>query len=351
MNTSIGLAAATPGFNFELVISSVMNVATGIVESDTIPAARAIFSLIFVFHVFHAAKELSFNPSSCRFFNGDFWMRQVLVGALIAGYPFVVVPTVAKMQPSAMMAFATSWYEMFHKEVTTLKTSQDNIRQNDDLARADAVKSAPPESSSGGFWSSLGSLDIVAGVRYGIAWVIAMIAGALITLLILMQGFYALGAVLIVIVVGPICVAFAGHQKTEGIFWSFFKTYVVYGLIHMPVLAIACKFAGVVMGRVAVMAETANLSFGDGGDIVGLLLSTVLGPLSAYTIVKAAPNIIQSLIGGAGIGEGGGGAVVSTAIAAGTALASSGASLVKRGASATMGKIKGSGRGGGGAIS
>lgn len=349
MNLLVGLSATTPAFNFDRIISSVMGLATGIIESDTIPAARTIFGLIFMFQLVEAAAELSFNPSSCRLFHHGFWLRQIFVGGLIAGYTFVFVPTVAAIQPRAMMSFATGWYDMFHKEVKALSTSQDSMRENDALAREDADKAQPPE-ASGGFWASIRSIDIVAGVRYGIAWVVAMIAGAVITLLILMQGFYVLGSVMIVLVLGPICVAFGAHSKTEGIFWSFLKTYIVYGLVYTGVLVIACKFAGIVMAQIAVMAETANLAFGDGSDIIALLLSTVLGPLSAYTMVKTAPSAIQSLIGAAGIGESGGGPAVGTAVAAGKAVATKGASLAasfaKQGAQKAWGKVRN--RGGGG---
>ena len=40
--------------------------------------------------------------------------------------------------------------------------------------------------------------------------------------------------------VGPICVAFAAHEKTESYFWGFLKAFLFVGLLYMPLLGLAC---------------------------------------------------------------------------------------------------------------
>lgn len=292
---------ATPMFQMEAVIDSVMALSTSLVASQTVPAGMVVYGFIFVMHIAQGAAEISFNPKSCRLFTHSFWFRQVFIGLLVAGYSQVVVPVMATSTPKSMLAFATSWASMWAKENTQISANGKAEEENKSLRATEEMKTkTSPEAQPSGI-----SGRIVDGLRSALCYVLFAAAGAIITIMVLMQGFYAMGAIMILTVVGPICIAFGAHEKTEGIFWSFVKSAMVYGLLHLPVLGIACQFAGVIMARISEMSLSAAFVYGDGGDVVMQMVSMLLGPLAAYAVVKAAPGVVQSVIGAAGMGEGG----------------------------------------------
>ena len=52
----------------------------------------------------------------------------------------------------------------------------------------------------------------------GMGWVFVVVAGMVITVFMLMEGFTGLGVNMLLVAVGPLCVAFAAHEKTEAYF-------------------------------------------------------------------------------------------------------------------------------------
>jgi hypothetical protein len=109
---------------------------------------------------------------------------------------------------------------------------------------------------------------------------------------------------MVLIAIGPICVAFAAHEKTEGIFWSFVRAFLVLGLLYMPLLGVACGFAGIIMAHMTRMVTGSGLVYGDGSDIGVHFIMVILGPLCAFAVVRAVPavlaQLLQSMSGGGG---------------------------------------------------
>jgi hypothetical protein len=75
---------------------------------------------------------------------------------------------------------------------------------------------------------------VVDALLTGLGWVPAVIAGLVITVFMLMEGFTGLGLNMLLVAMGPVCVAFAAHGKTESYFWGFLKAYLFIGLLYMP---------------------------------------------------------------------------------------------------------------------
>jgi hypothetical protein len=120
---------------------------------------------------------------------------------------------------------------------------------------------------------------------------------------------------MLLVAIGPICVAFAAHEKTESYFWSFLKAFLFVGLLYMPLLGLACQFAGVIMAQMTTMVTGSGLVYGDGSDIGVHILFVVLGPLCAFAAVRSAPMFLGMVLG-AGGGGGGGSAAFAMAGAA-----------------------------------
>jgi hypothetical protein len=295
---------ADPRFDMAAVVKAVVGQAERVVADQTSKVGLAIFLLIFIFHVIEGAAELAESPGSCRLLRGRFWLRIFLTGALLGGYGQAVGGTMMQIQPRFMLAFATEWNDIWNEEAAALKAIRKAEEENKALKLTEVATSKAGRDDDT-WYAKLGRY-VTDALLTGVGWLLAWVIGLLITLVILMEGFWVLGVTMLIVAIGPICVACLAHEKTEGIFWSFLKAFVVYGLLYLPMLGIACRFAGVVMSRVGTMAATSGMVYGDGSDIAVHLLMVVLGPLSALAVVRAVPHLVTTLIGAAALGAGAG---------------------------------------------
>jgi hypothetical protein len=291
------------------------------VANDASKAGMVIFWLIFFFHVIEGAAEVVDDPGSCRLFKRKFWLRIILVAALLGGYQSVVVGTVASVEPKYMTAFTDKWAEVWVGEEKAIETIKNAEADNQDLKYNEvaATKTGHQDDSLGAKIARY----IVDGLITALGWVLACATGGLITIFMLMEGFYGLGVIMVLIAVGPLCVAFAAHEKTEVIFWSFVRAFLVLGLLYMPMLGVACGFAGIIMAQMTTMVANSGVVYGDGSDIWVHLVLVVLGPICSFAVVRAVPammaQLLQSMSGGGGssfaagvgmammLGRGGGG--------------------------------------------
>lgn len=312
---------------------------------QTCKAGLVIFGLLFTFHLIEGASELVLSPSSCRLWHGKFWLRILLVAGGLAGYQTVVTGTVAKLQPTYMTNFAASWATVWESEISAITAIRKAEAENQDLKGTEvtATKSGKDDDS---WYGKLGKY-VVDALLTGLGWVLAVVAGLVITVFMLMEGFTGLGMNMLLVAVGPLCVAFAAHEKTESYFWGFLKAFVFIGLMYMPMLGLACGFAGIVMAQMTTMVTGSGIVYGDGSDIGVHFLFVVLGPFCAFAVVRAAPMFLGMVLGSSGGGGGAGAALAMGAMAArhvsgggagaavGTAVAAGGAGAAGGGSPAT----------------
>ena len=294
----MGSAAFGIGHVVDAIVASGSNAA-----AQATKAGLAIFSVLFLFQLMEGAAELVLSPMSCRLWHGKFWLRILLVAGGLAGYQTIVVGTVAKLQPGFMTNFAGKWADVWESEMKAIEGIKKAEAENQDLKYSE-VTSTKAGKDDDSWYTKLGKY-LLDGLLTGLGWVLAVIAGMVITVYILMEGFTGLGMNMLLVAVGPLCVAFAAHEKTESYFWGFLKAFLFVGLLYMPLLGLACEFAGVVMAQMSTMVAGSGLVYGDGTDISVHFLFVLLGPFCAFAVVKAAPMFLGMVLGSTG---GGGGA-------------------------------------------
>jgi len=300
---------ASPAFGIERVVSAVVERGSAAAEQAG-KAGLAIFGLLFTFHLIEGAAELATSPSSCRLWHGKFWLRILLVAGGLAGYQMAVTGTVGKLQLSYMTGFAGKWADVWVSETQAIEGIKKAEAENQDLKQTEITTSkAGKEDDS---WYAKMGKYLIDGLLTGIGWVLAVITGLAITIFILMEGFTGLGLNMLLVAVGPICIAFAAHSKTESYFWGFLKAFLFVGLLYMPLLGLACEFAGVIMAQMTQMVAGTGIAYGDGSDISVHFLFVIMGPCCAFAVVKAAPMFLSTVLG-----SGGGGGAGAAAMAIG----------------------------------
>jgi hypothetical protein len=326
---------STLAFGIGRVVTAVVDYGRDFVANDALKTGMTIFWVIFFFHIIEGAAEMTGDPSSCRLFKGKFWLRMCLVTALLGGYQAVVVGTVASVQPRYMTAFTDKWAAVWASEWQAIEQIKTAEADNQDLKYNEvaATKTGHGDDSFGAKVARF----VVDGMVTALGWVFASITGAMITVFMLMEGFYGLGIAMVLIAVGPVCIAFAAHEKTEAIFWSYFRAFLVLGLLYMPMLGVACAFAGIIMAHMTTMVAASGVVYGDGTDIGVHLVMVVLGPICAFAVVRAVPAILSQLLQAM---SGGGGSSFAAGAAAAMVLArgSGGGAASSGGAAATPGE-------------
>lgn len=296
------MTGGTLAFGISRVVTAVIDYGRTFVANDAGQVGMVVFWLIFFFHVIEGAAEVTDEPGSCRLFKRKFWLRIILVAALLGGYQSVVVGTVAAVQPKYMTAFTDKWAEVWVAEQKAIETIKEAEADNQDL-KYDEVASTKTGHQDDS-WGAKIARYVVDGLITAAGWVLACVTGGLITIFMLMEGFYGLGVNMALIAVGPVCIAFAAHEKTEIIFWSYVRAFLVLGLLYMPILGVACGFAGIIMAQMTAMVAGSGVVYGDGSDIWVHLVLVVLGPICSFAVVRAVPammaQLLQSMSGGAG---------------------------------------------------
>ncbi len=308
---------ATPTFDMQGVITSIIGQADEVVANESSTAALSIYWTLFFFHVVQAAAEFS-QGAACRFADTRFWLRLCLVGGILAGYRPIFVGLAREVQPRMMLSFGTTWIEVWEQENKAITAARQAEAENEELKYGEvgASKTGKDDDS----WFAKVARYVGNFILGGLGWLVSIVVGLLITVLILMEGFFALGINMLLLAIGPLCIAFAAHEKTEGIFYSFFKAFFVFGLVYMPILGFACSFGGVVMSRISRMGIDSDAQWGDGSDFAVHFILLVVGPLLTLAVVRAAPALLNSLIGSANLGGGSaGGATAQAANLAATA--------------------------------
>jgi hypothetical protein len=294
-----------PNFALKEVVVAAMERASEIASGPVTRAAAVVFALILGLHLAEAGAELA-TRRPCRFFDPRWWLRLVLVITLMAGYKRIVVGVGMSQVPVQMLAYTTAWAEVWNQEWDAIDAVRRSEDENKKLRKTEVEQQAKASGSSWtqpivtGIWTVLDSLVSVLGL------VLSVVIGVGLCLLMLVQAFWVLGLLLLLVAVGPLCIAFALHPATSSIFWAFFRQVLVYEFLYLPFLGIACSIAGVVMARVSSTFAGSGIAYADGTNVAIHLLMAVLGPLCSFAVVKGAPLALQQIFAGGDSGGAGG---------------------------------------------
>jgi hypothetical protein len=327
-------------FSVSNVVDEAAAVAFEVVQQQSLIGAMAVYSVIVIFHVIEAAVELTTNPKSCRFGRGSFWTRLVLIAAAIASYMTLVAPVLNGVAMRSFQDFATSWTEIFDSELKIDYQVAKTEAENKELDKAEqaASQALAGKEPDRGFMAGLAA-SLLEGLKSMLGSLLALVFGLIITLVCLAEGFWIIGTNMILMVIGPICIAFGAHEKTESILWSFVKSTIMYGILYLPVVAIAMRIASAVMRSITSMSIENNLIQGDMMSVATQLIALILGPVMAFAIVKGAPAAVSSVFGSAAMGSGGGAA----AFGAHSTLGSAGRTLTGGAVKAASGAVTAAG--------
>ena len=295
-----------PNFALKEVVVAALERASDIATGSVTRAAAVVFGIILGLHIAEGAAELA-TRRPCRFFDTRWWLRLVLVITMLAGYKRIVVGVGMSWVPVQMLSYTTSWVEVWDQEWDAIDAVRKSEEENKKLRKTEMEQQSKATGGGSSWWQPVvsGLWTVLDGLVSVLGLVIAVVVGVGLCLLMLVQAFWVLGLLLLLVAIGPLCIAFALHPATSSIFWAFFRQVLVYEFLYLPFLGIACSIAGVVMGRVSATFAGSGIAYADGTNVAVHLLMAVLGPLCSFAVVKGAPYALQQVFGGGDAGGAG----------------------------------------------
>lgn len=319
------LQGTAPTF-MEALTLEVIQQGVNFIESDISRVAMGIFFLCFFFHLLEGALELFQDASTCRLFKMTFWFRIVFTLTLLIGYKAIVVNTAVKVMPTYMLSLGTQWGNMFDTQLDMAKETTEKANQEKTVRERDIQPQQNQGKADDSAWYSKLAKYVVESLLTAVGYLLGIVSGLLITCLVLFEGMMVLGVVTLLIAFGPLCVAFLAHERTEGFFWSFFKTWLVYGLLYIPALNLGVTMAGIVLKHMSTFQAGASATGGDWSDIGMHFVMVFIGPFCAYAMVRAVSTFL-AIVFQTGVVGSGSAAFISTTqttVAAGGASSRSG---------------------------
>jgi hypothetical protein len=295
--------------NSPQVAFGIDGIVTGIMEKgqefsgQAVGAAFAVLGLIVFFHLVEGAAELA-KERPCRLFDGMFYLRLGMVFVLLISYQAVFFGLAKRAIPGAMKGFNESWGLVWVNQQSALEELKVSSDQNQEVKRSEVGATKAAQKDDDASWYEKLAVYVVDGITTDLGRMSAGLLAVLLMAFLLMEGFWAMGVATLTLAIGPLCVATLAHEKVEGVFWTFIRTCVVYVLLYLPLLHLACSFAGVIMADMTTMRGDAEIVLGDGADIGSHFVMVLLGPLLALAIVRAANGTITALVQSFGPGSG-----------------------------------------------
>jgi hypothetical protein len=312
----MALAGAPQTFFMDQLVNDVLDVGAMFLMKDITRLAMAVFFICFFFHLVAGAGELAEAPATCRFFKSRWWLRIAFCLALLIGYRPMFEGFARSALPAFMTSFGGSWLEIWNGELDAKDQLLKMHHDNQDVKQAE-VTTTRQGGEDQAWWSKAMAWTVDALIT-ALGIVLSTLAGMFITVLILIQGFWVLGVNVVILGLGPLCIAFLAHEATEGIFWTWAKAWLIYGLLYLPMLGLGARLAGVVFKGITTMVAGSSVVFGDGSDIAMHFIYALLGPLCSLAVFQAIPSLLSNLLASAG---GGGSWAAAPAAAAATATA------------------------------
>jgi hypothetical protein len=265
-------------------------------------AAGVIVSLLAVFHWIRGGLQLA-EKQRPDLTKPDFWYRWTFIVLLLVGYKPIFVGQVRGHLTNQMGAALGSWYEGWKAQNRAIDEQRKAESENKMLR--DAALGSHFDNGLGGLSSSwmglLGSLMLDAGAAM-LGYFVSALIGFGLWFLIGVQVFWVLGVVGCLLAIGPLCIAFGLHERTEVVFYRFLWEVFVYAMLYLPFYTFTCFIAGVMMSH-ATSAALGAVAYGDGTDVAVHMVASVFGPLAAFAVTKGAPATLQRVFGGGDGGE------------------------------------------------
>lgn len=262
---------------FDVIVQATFQEVQKFVDGDGQTFGWAVLSAGLVFHAILGGAELvSGQPS--RLTKGTFWVRVVFILVLLSLFDTIFLNFTKTIMTSALGDIFPSWVALWKGFFATAVQNFDNANKFSGVGSAAQI--------------FLGSAnDFVNSIIVASGIFVAVLA----LILIFLNAIFGMGASALVVCFAPICIPFGIHEVTEDIAKSYFKTWLAYSVLLLPMLTIAMRIAVAMQGPLLTTVGQATMpdSIADG---ISQMVAMIIGPISGLGLVLAAPMVVKNVL-------------------------------------------------------
>jgi hypothetical protein len=288
-------------FGIEGIADSILSLGESFSEGSVL-AAFALVGFCLYMHAVEGAAEIA-EGKETRWQKPIFYRRLGMVFVFLCGYQGIFFGLARDAIPDAIKGVNEAWGNVWVNQEAALEELRAGHNQNNEVKRAEVAATRVSKDQDDA-WYVKASAWVADLIVTGLGYISVGIMAFLLSTFLLMEGFWALGMATLTLAIGPLCIAAWTHEKSEGAFWAFIRAFFVYVFLYMPLLRLACGFAGIIMAHMTTMRARGELPIGDGSDITAHCLMVLAGPLLAIAIVRSVNGTVTGLAQSIGPGSG-----------------------------------------------
>jgi hypothetical protein len=250
-------------------------------QTDGLTFWLAVCSVIYFYEIIVGASEIISKEES-RLLNGGWWIRQIFIQGLTFVFVTLGVGLAQKVANGSLAAFGDvianigkSWseasqaYNNAAATNTALQLGHQTITQ-------------------------VVTASVLEVMSDQITIALTTIIGAICLLFVVFQAYLALGCSAIACCLGPICLPFGASTATEDVAKSWLKTWLVYSVLYMPMLAWALDLAQTIM--VTNLALVFNPSYSGDFGVFEAVINKLAAPFATLGMVMAVPHLLGKAV-------------------------------------------------------
>lgn len=232
--------------------------------------------------------ELAAGDMNSRFLRGNFWLRILFVSVIVVGYKALFYGFTRVVMQSALGDIAIQ-----------IKTFDPMYKLLIDLSGKLSEFTHATQQPGTGLIGDTTIKDFYEGLKQIMVSNAGLIGGAVSYGMILVMVLSAAATAVLVLAMAPICLPFAIHEETESIAMGYFRSWLLYCVLYLPLLSVAMNIAVTIADAVmtaqtdAILATTSPMT---GVDPLETFLLPLIAPMIVIGVVRAATEAIKGVV-------------------------------------------------------
>jgi hypothetical protein len=267
---------------FDRMSTSLFDIIVPFIQGEAQDFGMVIFSIGLTLQAILGGAELATGSPEARLVKGTFWFRILMVAGVLLTFDAIFINFSKAVTESALKLISTD-VDIFLDRYVLLRSTAESFAKAAETVNGtgfgvikDASRTTLEQNAAFGqtlvkdIFSTLGLVTAI-GLIFG---------GAATSVLVLCLA--------------PVCIPFAIHEDTQSIAWSYARTWLLYGVMYMPLLTITVKVA-TEMGTLIANAGLDALNSGKYPPEAWwqILLILALAPWVMGSVIKAMDELLK----------------------------------------------------------
>jgi hypothetical protein len=216
---------------FDKMSTSLFDIIVPFVQGEAQDFGMVIFSIGLTLQAILGGAELATGSPEARLVKGTFWFRILMVAGVLLTFDAIFINFSKAVTESALKLISTD-LDIFLDRYTLLRSTAESFKKSIEVINGTGFGGMTPTARTAFEQNVAITNELVGSLlsAFGLITAIGLIFGGAATSVL-------------VLCLAPVCIPFAIHEDTQSIAWSYARTWLLYGVMYMPLLTITVKVA------------------------------------------------------------------------------------------------------------